>query len=329
MRRLFFLTLLFFSTLPLQSQIVISSCTAHDSIVQKYEYHAAQLALRRIYSEGFPAQFDEIIASESRDSVMHALIAVYNATSLPARDTVVAFDIYPSQEVGMRWINIEADSNAGWMQELLAYNTSTGNSALDDMIATYEGQVSFAWNPSWTSIAVAHIELNDYYNLQQIIETYSLDTLSGLENINLISGGLDSDDLYFDVFNGYRQLNYVHKWGDCPSGCTYSRTYTFNVYPDCAVEYVGSFGDPVVSVTKTAEDLKISVTNPIDESIYIFSGDQYLTNFDYDISSMNGQFSKKGHADNGIIDCSSFDPGIYFLTLQQQNRFHTVRVVKL
>jgi hypothetical protein len=327
-RKVIFILTLILSVQNLIGQVVSSSCTAHDTIIEKYEYHAAQLALRRIYNEGFPTQYDDLIPGESRDSVMEALLAVYNATSIPARDTVIAFDIYPSQEVGMRWINIEADSNVQWIQELLDYNTSTGNTAIDNLITAYGGLVTFAWNPSWTSIAVAHIELNDYYNLPQIVDSYSLDTLTGLESINLISGGLDSDDLYYDVFNGYRQLSYVHKWGDCPSGCTYSRTYTFNVYPDCTVHYVGSYGDQVVSIMQPTE-FKFRAINPVTDYIHIFSGDQYLTHFEYNISSANGQFSRKGHSTNGIIDCSSFDPGIYFITLQQHNQVQTVRVVKL
>jgi hypothetical protein len=327
-RKVIFILTLILSVQNLIGQVVSSSCTAHDTIIEKYEYHAAQLALRRIYNEGFPTQYDDLIPGESRDSVMEALLAVYNATSIPARDTAIAFDIYPSQEVGMRWINIEADSNVQWIQELLDYNTSTGNTAIDNLITAYGGLVTFAWNPSWSSIAVAHIELNDYYNLPQIVDSYSLDTLTGLESINLISGGFDSDDLYYDVLNGYRQLSYVHKWGDCPSGCTYSRTYTFNVYPDCSVEYLGSFGDPYVSISEIKQ-VSFTVNNPVLNEIIVYEGTEALDGYNYTIYDSFGHITIKGFAAEKKIDCHTLEKGIYFLHIEKNGQNSIFKLMKI
>lgn len=327
MTKLFLSLVLFLSTSTVIGQVVSSSCTAHDSIVEKYEYHAAQLALRRIYSEGFPTQFDEIIASESRDSIMQALIAVYNATSVPARDTVVAFDIYPTQEVGMRWIDITADSNSSWMQELLDFNQVTGNTALDDLISTYAASVVYASNPPWSIYAIARLELNDYYNLPLVVDNYSLDTLTGFTSINLISGGLDSDDLYYEVFKGYRQLNYVHKWGDCPSGCTYSRTYSFNVYPNCSVEYLGSYGDPYASISEIKYGA-LYVNNPVIDHLIVYNDHQAIEDYSYSIYNSQGQVAIEGFASDKKIDCSKLENGIYFIQFSTNRKDYILKVLK-
>lgn len=241
-----FVAVLLLSLSPslVSAQTVVSSCNAPDSILDKYAYHAAELALRRIFDESFTEIDSFIIPQASRDSVLDAIVAVYNAVGLPARDTVMTFAINPIQTEAVRWLRLEADSNASWMQALLNNSLPTGNTALDSLISTYNCTITYASNPKWSTIAHARLELDDYYNLGHILDNIILDTLSGIMNINPLEGGLEQDDMTYAVFPTYRQLNFIHKWGNCPNGCTYNRTWTFNVYADCSVEYVGSNGDP-------------------------------------------------------------------------------------
>lgn len=245
--------LLSLSTSLASAQTVVSSCNAPDSILDKYAYHAAELALRRIFDERF-AEIDSFtIPQSSRDSVLAAIVAVYNAVGLPARDTVMAFAIMPMQTEAVRWLRLEADSNASWMQALLGNDLPTGNTALDSLISTYNCTITYTSTRQRSTIAIADLELDDYYNLGHILDNIILDTLTGIMNIDLLDSGFDLDDMTYKVFPTYRQLNFIHRWGDCPNGCTYNRTWTFNVYDDCSVEYAGSFGDPLVGTEEPTE----------------------------------------------------------------------------
>jgi len=70
-------------------QIVQSICTAPDSITEKYIDDADRLALRKTFRIGSSYR-DSVTFSKSFSNVsQNALIAVYNAYSLPARDSVI------------------------------------------------------------------------------------------------------------------------------------------------------------------------------------------------------------------------------------------------
>lgn len=104
-------------TLTTYGQIVPSSCSAPDSILSKYNDDADRLALRKIYRNNLTYKDSINIPQEHSDTVLNALIAVYNATTLPARDTVVnMFDIHSFPEIIMNGIEVAADSNLSWMQ---------------------------------------------------------------------------------------------------------------------------------------------------------------------------------------------------------------------
>ena len=75
-------------------QIVPSVCTAPDSIVTKYKEDADRLTLRKIYRNNLSFKDSIDIPKVHSDTVLNALIAVYNATTLSERDTVtIMFDI--------------------------------------------------------------------------------------------------------------------------------------------------------------------------------------------------------------------------------------------
>lgn len=322
-------TVLCLNSLLSASQSVISSCNAHDSIIEKYEFHAAQLALRRIYDNNFTEVDSVIIPSASRDSVLNAIIAVYNAVGLPARDTIMSFNISPVQTVPVRWIRIEADSNATWMQSLLNLNVPTGNMALDSLMSEYNCTITYVSNPVWSYIAIAKLELDDYYNLDQILENIVLDTLNGMININTVEGGFDQDDITYNVFAGYRQLNYIHKWGDCPAGCNFSRTWTFNIFDDCSVEYVGSFGDYFVGLNELSNNNQIIVSpNPVIDELFIHlkSGDNPLK---FSVVDVFGNLLIEGVTSEGRIDLSNLSGGTYFVSIRNNEINTTRRIIKL
>src|SRR5215218_8938480 len=99
MKKVVLLLLLFLSART-NGQIISSSCTAPDSIVEKYTTDAYRMTMNKLYRNNISYKDSVHIPYSHVDTVMRALLAVYNATGLPARDTVVTqYDIHVYQDL--------------------------------------------------------------------------------------------------------------------------------------------------------------------------------------------------------------------------------------
>ena len=225
-------------------QIVPSSCSAPDSIISKYIDDADRLALRRIYRNNLTFVDSVFIPQQYSDTVLNALIAVYNATTLPARDTVTTmYDIHSFPDYVMNNFYIRADSNLAWMQELQNGNLTTGNPTIDNVITTYGLSIySYYASPVFPTHLVV-FETDSNYNLPII--TNDLDTITGVLYAEPNGYFGDGNNIWDSIYTDHVELIYSLGWGDCPSGCTSRRNWKFNVYFDCSVEFVESYGTPL------------------------------------------------------------------------------------
>ena len=115
------------------------NCIAPDSIIAKYQDDADRLALRKIYRLNSPYVDSVEIPQIVSDTFLNALIAVYNATHIPERDTVVSIlDIHTWYIPPMRQVGVAADSSLFWMQQLSEGIIPTGYQALDSIIVKYD-----------------------------------------------------------------------------------------------------------------------------------------------------------------------------------------------
>ena len=90
MKKIIAIFVFFIVTHSVISQTVVSSCSASDSVKALYIEDADRLALKKIYAQNL-ADTNSIITSQVHaDTVLKALIAVYNATLLPARNAIVS-----------------------------------------------------------------------------------------------------------------------------------------------------------------------------------------------------------------------------------------------
>ena len=132
------------------------------------------------------------------------------------------------------------------------------------------------------------------------------------------------------LFPGYTQLTYSHGWGDCPSGCIHRRYWQFNVYPDCSVEFVTSYGDPVDHVTglsPSMPDEAVAFPNPFSNEIVI-EGIDY-PGF-YTLYDSQGKKVRSGvyHLNIAIENLGSLSKGIYLLEVQTTNSRFTWKMQK-
>lgn len=312
MKKILFLIILFLTGIQyLRSETVPSSCAAPDSIHALYFGDAERLVHRKIFRQGLSYKDSIIIPQVHLDTVMNALLAVYNAVSLFERDTIISILPVHSFRPMLNSIIIDADTNLIWMKNLRIDVFPTGNTYIDSLISVYKFKVTN--KDFWEYFFVLESEKN--YNVNPIISA-----LKKLEGVYIAeSNGYrgDGEEITDSVYTDFVELVYSYGWGDCQSGCAYRRYWKFRVYHDCSVEFVESFGNTLdITNISLKFDEKISVfPNPFINTIFISGINQ---EFDYTITNLLGQKIISGKSSDFInIDYSiKLNEKIYFLKIQ-------------
>jgi len=323
--------IIFFCVHSVRSQTVVSSCSAPDSILALYRDDAATMALRRIYDNSYTYVDSAVLPQESMDTVLNALVAVHNAISLPARDTVVNFNIRSIKDHAINSYEIKGDTNLAWMQNLLNWTTTSGHSQLDAFNSNYGFYVASIQNSSWNNYAyIRFLAPNDYYNIFQLIEpVYYFPQMLG---VNPLVPGLfgDGPDITHEVFTDHVQLDYYYKWGDCPSGCTAYRKWTFKVYYDCSVEYLGSSGEvlfPTAELNPIPLDKMVVSPNP---STGVIALSDVSGVYNYTITDLRGQLvDQEFNRSEKEIDLSRLPSGQYILTVMNAEGISRTKIIKM
>ncbi|HUR31612.1 MAG TPA: T9SS type A sorting domain-containing protein [Saprospiraceae bacterium] len=312
------------------------NCTAPDSIIEKYKDDADLLALRRIQSLQSTYKDSIEIPRIVSDTFLNALIAVYNATHLPERDTVIEIlDIHTSPSAYIDRIVVAADSNLSWMKLLRQNLIPTGYAPLDSMIDKYDLSVDGYENWSnWFFWHTVTLKSTRNFNIPNLAEAFN--TLSEIyfaEHKVIYGDGNEINDDGVIVIDPFPivpsvSLFYSHGWGDCQSGCIEHRTWWFKIYEGCAVEFVDVFGSPLpFTALNDLQHNPISVyPNPFDNEIRI---DGISNPFEFSISNLNGHkiFEGKSNGMN-ISGLENLHPGFYILTIKANDRFSTYKVIK-
>lgn len=307
------------------------NCIAPDSIIAKYQDDADRLALRKIYRLNSPYVDSVEIPQIVSDTFLNALIAVYNATDIPERDTVVSIlDIHTWLIPPMRKVDVAADSSLNWMQQLRDGIIPTGYQALDSIIAKYDLSIdSYEDWYNWFFWHSVEFKSEQNYNIPALANAFeTLPDVYFSESQSIIGDGSDiNDNLVLGEESGL-DLFYSFKWGDCLSGCTAVRTWWFKTYPDCSVEFIKVFGQslPFTSIIDPAYKPFIVYPNPFKDEIWI----EGISNvFEYSVSDVSGQIILNGKSyGKNIPALENLIPGFYVLAIREKNRVSTYKVVK-
>ena len=250
------------------AQIVPSSCTAPDSIIKKYKEDADRLAVRKFYRRNYLEKDTVLIPKAHSDTVLNALLAVYNATSIPARDTVTGiYKVHTSRNLTLNQIELGADSSQPWMHQLKLGIIPTGTAPIDSFLFHYHFDTVVHYYPNFINKDVVLLGTDSNYNIKPLIPIAN--TLQGV--IQAYEAPLfgDGNDITDSIFSDHIELVYSVGWGDCPAGCTFRRYWKFNVYYDCSVSFVGSWGN-ILSSFKEIQTSPITISpNPTTSIITI------------------------------------------------------------
>jgi len=276
MKTITILLILLLGTQLLHSQVVESSCEAPDSITDNYEIGAGILTLRKFYEYDIPYKDSIIIPTTHVDTFLNAMLAVWNATELPARDTVVdMLNISAAFNYDVRAFNIKCDSSAVWAENVINGIQPSGNDTIDSLMNKY--QLEYFLHLNSVEFYYIYLKSNVNYNMPQLLTLFESipDVISGFANSGQYAGYV-SKDIKAEIFPEYVDLEYSWGWGDCPSGCFYWRYWDFRVYYDCSVEYLGSHGYPLPQADITEINSQHSIQiypNPVSDCINIVGFD--------------------------------------------------------
>lgn len=302
---------------------VPSSCNAADSIVDNYTDDAKRLALKYILAQNLPDADSINIPAELSSAILNALIAVYNATELPAIDTVITmFNIHTWPVPETKTILVSAEPYMEWMSQLQNNITPTGYSSLDSLLSKYYLHV--AYYHTWSDLLSYHtveLESDSSYNISALVNAF--DTISGVNFSEPKTHEGDGNDIYCEIGSGFVELVYSLGWGDCESGCIYRRNWTFHVFDDCSVAYLGSYGMPLVI------DFNAEINTNNSFSIYPNpSNGEFTIKSNNSINSTIAIYNSMGikiktehfKANSSELNITGLTAGVYFVVLESDGK---------
>ncbi len=299
---------------------VPSSCVAGDSVLKLYNDDADRMAIRYAFDQPTAWTDSTTINPAIKDTLLKALMAVYNATVLPARDSVVSMaKIHISSYFSLTDFYVCADTNLLWVKELAQGKLVTGSHKVDSLISRY------GMTLEWTSLLSSGSRCFKFktaanYNLYALTDVF--DSLPGVVDASVEHpAGVDKADIEAKMNSGYIELTYSYGWGDCILGCIYRRYWVFRVYPGCEVAYLGSYGDPAPDFMGLEERGNAKITaspNPFNELILIRGEWKRL---EYELFNSAGMRIQRGSLQNGEIPVNANLPrGIYHLVLKTERQ---------
>ncbi len=313
---------------------VSSSCIAADSIIAKYKEDADRLALRRVNSMNY-TYIDSInIPEQLSDTILKAIIAVYNATTIPARDSVITMlDIHSFPIPEVKSVLVSADPGLAWMQQLQNNIIPTGNSTIDSLMEKY--YLIMNSYHTWSNLLSYHsVEFKSDSSYNMLMLANKFETIPDVMYASAINIPGDGNDITDSIYPNFVELVFSLGWGDCPSGCTARRYWKFHVFHDCSVSYLGSYGNLLLSNSiSDIQNVELKIfPNPSTGFITINSNAKINSIIAHNILGeevynsiiSNTDYEKENSLE---INLSTKPKGIYFISINFENKTLTKKVV--
>lgn len=321
----------------INAQTVTSSCDLNDVNGYLYKDDADRLAIRHSYKFNSTWKDSTWIDQQLSNRYLKALLAVHNATGLPASDTVTTWlNIHTNvNRPQLREFFIAADSNLIWMKNLRYNVVPCGQPFVDAAINKYGFQKTAFHAIPFIPWHTVYWDASYNFNGNPLASAIG-STVAGIQMIGGDNGFGDGIDIADTINSNYVELLYCYRWGDCIAGCMYAHYWRFRVYNDCSVGYFGSTGNqlPVwaslIEKSAALQNIKIA-PNPVNEKLNLEIPDAFTGSVQIQIVNVLGQLVKKQQLEKGNlnIDVSELKSGTYFLNLQAIDGIKTFKFVKL
>jgi len=226
---------------PRSVHSTINDSNVPDGLRELYREDAARLALRELQTR--PGGYGDIaIAAELIDTYYAALVQVFNADDLSARDSVV--DVYHIHTFGQpetRRLLLQAAADQEWVQRLVTGELPTGNARVDRLLEDYGLSLDWKYPLSTSNEMLIVLRSADALNIAALAHLF--EGIAGVRYSEPDGMGGDGNDIRASR-NDPMLLDYSLGYGDCPAGCIGRRFYHFAVHDGGTVEYLGASGSP-------------------------------------------------------------------------------------
>jgi hypothetical protein len=202
-----------------------------DPVRQAYLEDAHQLVVRRMVRQN---DHSVEIPEDRVQSFHDALMAVYTASDIPARDSILGIHAVPRHS--LHAINVGVRESAKWTEAWQNEQRLTGYAPIDKLLKEYDLTVERYLDFGDTGTVT--LRSNSPVNTVGLSKKF--DGIGGVryaESNGLVGSG---DNIKANVQHGFIRLDYIRAWGDCSSGCIHQKSWTFTVEADGAVTYEGA-----------------------------------------------------------------------------------------
>lgn len=226
------------ATAPRSFRSTIDDSLVPEPVRAAYLEDANRLALRDLLAGGY----DDIpIPRDAVQPYYDALVSVYNAGQLPARDTVVdVYSIhtfpYPTTRSLMLWLFMSEE----WVLRLAGGEVPTGEPQVDSLLARYSLSVKGV-HLLYEGDVLMTLEPPEPLNVNALAPLFR--GIPGVRYSDPNGAGGDGNDIAGSIEPSRVRLDYSVGSGDCPAGCINRRFYRFAVNFDGTVEYLGASGN--------------------------------------------------------------------------------------
>lgn len=332
MKKAVILFLLVSGSYAAEAQTVASSCLAPDSVVRCYRNDADRLAIRRVNARRSTYRDSVRINAELSSDYLNALIAVHNATILPANDTIIRLLNIHTYNPGLNTLVVMADSNLVWMTNLRYDILPTRDYEIDKLMRVYAMKKVFYSGLLQPSMVVFRTETNrNLEPLARKVKTFV--GVKAAESEHLYGDGNDITD---SITEKCIQLVYSYAWQECPTGCEQRRYWKFRVYSDCSVEYAGSYGNALEPALLLSEqengslfgDIRV-YPNPVKNKLYV-ECPSARPGVSLKLSNKKGDvvYALNKLDNRQEIDLILLSNGVYYLTLRDSSKYKTFKIDK-
>jgi len=318
-----------FFSLSMQAQTLStftaqSSCIGGDSITKIYKRDADRLTIRHSFDSSLTWKDSVRINKVIAGKFLKALLAVYNATTLPVRDSVVKILNIHAPQPEMNNFQVKAPSNLLWMQKLLANQLPTNDPFVDNLLNTYSIQPVNYYQSNNYDVAVFKTDSN--YNLTKLCAEWAA--------LNMVIGAeaLPNTNPVFNIMGQLAansvSLTYEYNYGTCEDGCDYKLQWHFIIdLTTCIVSYTGWTGNQL-SLQEQLEDLIAIYPNPTTDFWHMVLTDQ--TQQRIELYTITGQLVSV-HSPAGpfyTIDSKGLAKGIYFVKITTPKGSYQAKLIK-
>lgn len=291
------------------------------------------MAIRRAYRTYSNWQDSLQVNKPISDMYLKALIAVYNATAIPARDTAIRMcNIHSRNDPDLFYFVILADSTLQWMKNLRNSVFPTGNVKLDKAISRFSYQkIMYGTAPGLPWHTVQLKTDSSVNSLPLGVAMYDPQTVFA---VGPSGGAWDGPDIVDSVNANFIQLYYSYKWLDCIDGCDRVHWWTFRVTNSCLVSLEDTGGDLLPVGVGLKENRPVlsglkAYPNPASEVLALDLPDG-MTGVDITLTNVLGQpvLRASKQQNKAVLDIRKLPEGVYYLKAENTQGEAVFKVLK-